>query len=113
MPRFLHPTPKTLILTAIFMLFAYTGYTQSWVFSGEEMGEPPPPLADVLEHIPYAWETWVILIAPLIFTLRLIGAEHIFNTGPAWLFWGIQGVYFYILAAVFTLILDRFARGLK
>jgi hypothetical protein len=71
---------------------------------------PAPPLSGILERVPYAWETWVILTTPLILTLRIIGAETLFNQSPAWLFWTVQAVYFYILAATLTLIWTNLAR---
>jgi hypothetical protein len=76
------------------------------------MGAPAPPLAGILEHVPYAWETWVILIAPLILTTRLIGAEDLFNQSPAWLFWSIQAIYFSVLAATLTSLWQKLTRRL-
>ena len=52
----------------------------------------------------------MILTTPLILTLRIIGAETLFNQTPAWLFWTVQAVYFYILAATLTLIWTNLAR---
>ena len=113
MPRVLPPQCKNPHPHGHFLAIAYAGYTQSWAFSGKDMGEARPPLAGILEHVPYAWETWVILIAPLILTLRIINAEDLFNQSPAWLFWSIQAVYLYILAATLTFLWQNLTRRLR
>ena len=38
-------------------------------------------------------------------------AETLFNTSPAWPFWTLQTLYFYILAATLTLIWTNLARA--
>lgn len=56
-------TAKVLTLTALLLLVAYAGYTPTPGHSQGNLGLPAPPLAGLLQHVPFAWETWVILIA--------------------------------------------------
>jgi hypothetical protein len=107
---FLKPTPARLIMTAVLLLVAYGGYAQSWAFSGKDLAQRSPPLAGVFHPIPHLWELWVLLIAPLVLMFRLVGAQHLFDAGTAWLFWTLQVLYFYLLSCVIVFLWDKLAR---
>jgi hypothetical protein len=107
---FLNPTPARLVITAILLLIAYGGYVQSEVFTEKDAGQPALPLARLFEAIPHLWELWVLLLALLVLTLRLVGAEQLFNTGPVWLFWTLQAFYFYLISCVVVFLWNKLAR---
>src|SRR5262245_57421388 len=107
---FLKPTPTRLLITAILLLIAYDGYIPSEVFTEQDAGPPALPLARHFEAIPHLWELWVLLLALLILTLRLVGTEQLFNTGPVWLFWTLQALYFYLISCVVGLLWNKLAR---
>jgi hypothetical protein len=89
---------KRFILTAIFLVIAYGGYVQSQAFSAKALAKKAPPLLGVFESVPHLWEIWIVLLAPLAFILRHVGAQQYFDTGPAWFFWTVQALYFYLIA---------------
>ena len=99
---FLKPTPTRLLIILILFLIVYGGYVQSKAFTEEDAGQPALPLAHTFEAVPHLWELWVLLLAPLALTLRLVGVEQLFNTGPVWLFWTLQTLYFYLFGCAIT-----------
>jgi hypothetical protein len=107
---FLNPTPTRLLITTAFLLVAYGGYLQSEGFTDKDAGQPALPLARLFEPIPHLWELWVLLLAPLAPTLRLVRIEHLFNTGPTLLFWTLQALYFYLLSCVIVFFVSKLAR---
>lgn len=107
------PDRMRLTLLALMLVVAYGGHTQSWAFSGKDTGLPSPPLADIFVSIPYLWETWVILLAPLVLALRLVRLDGLFNTGPAWFFWAVQALWFYLLACLISLAWQHLTRRIR
>jgi hypothetical protein len=101
---FFKPTPTCLILTAVFLVVAYGGYVQSEAFTQKDAGQPPLPMAHFFEPIPHLWELWVLLLAPLALILRHVGIQQLFNTGPAWLFWTVQALYFYLISWIIVFV---------
>ena len=89
---------KRLILMTGFLVIAYGGWVQSEVFFEKNVAKQAPPLREVFEPVPFLWQGWIVLIAPLAFTLRHVGARQYFDTGPAWFFWTVQALYFYLIA---------------
>jgi len=104
------PTPPRLLITAALLLIAYGGYVQSEAFTEKDAGQPALPLARLFEAIPHLWELWVLLLAPLALTLRLVGIEQLFNTGPVWLFWSLQALYFYLFSSGIVFVCSKLAR---
>ncbi len=100
---------KRLILTAIFLVIAYGGWVQSQVFFAKNVAKPAPPLRSVFEPVPHLWEIWVVLLAPLAFILRHLGAQQFFDTGPPWFFWTVQVLYFYLIAWLILFIWSKLA----
>jgi hypothetical protein len=106
---FLKPTPTRLLITVVLLLIAYGGYVQSEAFTEKDAGQPSLPLARLFEPIPHLWEFWVFLLAPLALTLRLVGVEQLFNTGPIWFFWTVQLLYSYMLSCVIVFFCSKLA----
>ena len=106
---FLKPTRTRLLIIAVLLLIAYGGYVQSQVFTERDAGQPALPLTRFFETIPHLWELWVLLLAPLALTLRLVGVEQLFNTGPAWLFWALQLLYFYLVSCAVVFLWNKLA----
>jgi hypothetical protein len=104
------PTPARIVITAAFLLVAYGGYVQSEAFTDKDAGQPSLPFAHLVEPIPHLWELWVLLLAPLALTLRLLGVEQLFNTGPTWFFWTLQAFYFYLISCVVVFFVNKLAR---
>ena len=98
------------MITAVLLLIAYGGYVQCEVFTEKDEGQPALPLARPFEAIPHLWEIWALLLAPLALTLRLAGVEQLFNTGPVWLFWTLQALYFYLLSCGIVFFWNKLAR---
>jgi hypothetical protein len=107
---FLRPTPTRLLITVALLLLAYGGYVQSEGFTDKDAGQPSLPLARLVEPIPHIWELWVLLLAPLALSLRLVQVEQLFNTGPTWFFWTLQALYFYLISCVIVLVSKKLAR---
>ena len=107
---FLKPAPNHLLITVVLLLIAYGGYVQSEVFTEKDAGQPALPLSRLFEPIPHLWELWVLLLAPLAYILRLAGVEQLFNTGPAWFFWPLQLLYFYLVSCVIVFSWNKLAR---
>lgn len=107
---FLKPTPTRLLITAVLLLIAYGGYVQSEAFTEKDAGQLPLPLAGLFEPIPHLWELWVLLLAPLALTLRLVRVQRLFDTGPIWFFWTVQLLYFYILSCGIVFVFSKLAR---
>jgi hypothetical protein len=106
---FLKP-PTSFLITAALLLVAYGGYVQSDAFTEKDAGQPALPLARFFEPIPHLWELWVLLLAPLALTLRLVGVEQLFNTGLAWFFRALQLLYFYPVSCVIVFSWNKLAR---
>lgn len=107
---FLKPTPTRLWITTALLLIAYGGYVQSELFTDKDPGQPALPLARLFEPIPHLWELWVFLLAPLALTLRAAGIQELFNTGPIWVFWTLQVLYFYLLSCLIVFVCNKLAR---
>jgi hypothetical protein len=116
---FFRPTPTRLEITAAFLLIVYGGYVQSKVFTDKDAGQPSLPLARLFEPslplrlfepIPQLWELWVLLLALLALSLRLLGVEQLFNTGPTWFFWTLQALYFYLISCAIVFFVSKLAR---
>jgi hypothetical protein len=107
------PDRVRLTLLALMLVVAYGGHTQSWAFSGKNMGLPSPPLANVFVSIPYLWQAWVILLAPLVLALRLVRLDGLFNTGLVWFFWAVQALWFYLLACLICLAWQHLIRRIR
>jgi hypothetical protein len=101
---------KRLILTAIFLVIAYGGYVQSQAFSAKALAKQAPPLMGVFEPVPYLWESWIVLLAPLALILRHVGIQQFFDTGPAWFFWTVQALYFYLIAWLILFLWAKLTR---
>jgi hypothetical protein len=101
---------KRLIPTAILLLIAYGGWVQSEVFFAKNVAKQAPPLRGVFEPVPHLWQIWIVLLAPLTFILRHVGAQQFFDTGPAWFFWTVQTVYFYLIAWFTLFLWAKFTR---
>ena len=101
---------KRLILMAIFLAIAYGGWVQSQVFFAKNVAKQTPPLTGVLEPIPFLWQSWIMLIAPLAFMLRHVGARQYFDTGPTWFFWTVQTLYFYLIAWLILFLWAKLSR---
>jgi len=107
---FFKPTPTRLLITSVLFVIAYGGYVQSEVFTENDAAQQALPLARLFEPIPHLWELWVLLLAPLALTLRLVGVEQLFNTDPIWSFWTAQLLYFYLLSCVIVSSWNKLAR---
>lgn len=112
--QFFRPDWKKLSIFAVFLFIAYAGHTQTWTFSGKDLGEPPPPLYDLLKPFPF-WITWVILLAPIILLSNLIVAvagydADFIGRGPFWVALIIQSVYFYILSCLIIFVLGKLSK---
>lgn len=101
---------KRLILTAIFLVIAYGGWVQSQVFFAKNVAKQAPPLRGIFEPVPHLWKIWIVLLAPLAFILRHVGAQQFFDTGPAWFFWTVQALYFYLIAWFILFLWAKFTR---
>jgi hypothetical protein len=53
---------------------------------------------------------WVLLLAPLALSLRLLGVEQLFNTGPTWFFWTLQALCFYLISCAIVFFVNKLAR---
>jgi hypothetical protein len=107
---FLKPTPARLVIMVILLLIAYGGYVQSEAFTEKDAGQPALKLASLFQPVPHLWELWVFLLAPLALTLRLAGVEQLFNTGPVWLFWTLQVLYFYLVSCGIVFVCSKLTR---
>ena len=107
---FLKPAPIRLVITAVLLLIAYGGYIQSEVFSERDPSQPALPLAGFFEPIPYLWELWVVLLAPLAVTLRLFHLQRPFDSGPIWFFWAFHLLYLYFLSYLIVRSWNRLTR---
>jgi hypothetical protein len=105
----LKPTAGHLVITAALLLTAYCGYVQSEAFT-EDPSQPALPLAHLFEPIPHLWELWVLLLAPLALTLRLLGVEQLFNAGPTRFFWTVQALYFFFLPCATVFFWNKLGR---
>ena len=109
--QFLKPDRKKILILLIFLFIAFAGHTQSWVFSGKDMGLPKPPLFDLLKIFPF-WVVWVLLLLPLgllsnlLVTIGGYDADFVMR-GPFWLFWMIQVIYFYLLSCSVRFVWDK------
>ena len=98
------------MITAVLLLIAYGGYVQSVAFSESDADHSALPLALLFEPIPHLWEFWVLLLAPLAFTLRLFRVQRLFDSSPIWFFWMFQLLYFYLLSYIIVLCWHRLTR---
>lgn len=69
--QFFRPDWKKIFVFAIFIFIAFAGNTQTWAFSGRELGEPKPLFYDLLRGIPF-WTIWIILLLPILLLSNLI-----------------------------------------
>ncbi len=102
------PDRARILLLALMLVLAYGGHVQSWAFSGDARLSPPP-LIGHFGSIPFLWEAWVVLLAPVVLALRLVRLDTLFNTGPAWIFWAGQALWFYFLACVISVAAQKLA----
>ena len=112
--QFFKPDLMKIVLFMIFMFIAFAGYTQSWVFSGKDMGSPKPPLFDLLAPFPF-WVVWVFLLLPLALLSNLIVTVGDYDMdfimrGPFWPFGIINVIYFYMLSCLIIFVVDKFRR---
>lgn len=112
--QFFKPDLRKIIIFGIFMFIAFAGYTQTWVFSGKDMGLPKPPIFDILAPFPF-WVVWLFLISPLALLSNLIVAIGGYNAdfimrGPFWFFGIINLIYFYVLSCLIIFIWNKLRR---
>ena len=108
--KVLKPTPTSLVITAVLLLIAYGGYVQSEAFTERDADHSALPLARLFEAIPHLWELWVLLLAPLAFTLRLVRLQRLFDSGPIWFFWIFQLLYFSLLSYIIVQSWNKLTR---
>lgn len=110
--QFVRADRRKFIIFATFMFIAFAGYTQSWVFSGKDIGLPKPLLFDLFAPFPF-WIIWTTLLLPLGLLSNVIVAiggykADFIMRGPFWLFVIINLAYFYMLSCLITFIWDKF-----
>ena len=110
--EFLNHDLRKCIVFLVFIFICFAGYTQSWVFSGKDIGSPKPPLFDLLAPFPF-WIIWVFLLLPLALLSNLIVAIGGYNVdfimrGPFWLFGIINLIYFYLLSCLIIFVWNKF-----
>lgn len=71
--QFFRPDWKKLAIFAIFLFIVFAGNTQTWAFSGRDMGEPKPLFYDLFRGIPI-WTIWVMLLVPVFILSNLVVA---------------------------------------
>ena len=81
---------------------------QSWAFFGKGLGQSAPPLAGVFHPVSLGALDSADRTPMLMF--RLVGAQHLFDTGPVWLFWSLQILYFYVISCMIMLLWNKLAR---
>lgn len=106
--QFFRPDWKKLTVLAIFLFIAFAGNTQTWAFSGRELGEPKPLFYDLFGGIPI-WTIWVMLLLPIIMLSNLIVAVAGYNAdfigrGPWWFVLMIHLAYFYTLSCLIVFV---------
>lgn len=107
--RFLKPDWKQIAVFVIFVLIAFGGKTQAWVFvAGAELF-PEPPLYDLLRPLPL-WPIMIWLLWPL---LLLSGQFFVITSydadfPTAFLSWFILIIYFYALSYLISFIGGKF-----
>lgn len=109
--HFFGPDWKKLTIFAIFLFIAFAGNTQTWAFSGRDLGEPKPLFYDLFLGIPF-WTIWVMLLLPILMLSNLIvgvaGYKADFvGRGPLWFVLLIHLVYFYILACLIVFVVGK------
>jgi hypothetical protein len=108
--QFFKPDWKKLTLFAVFLFIAFAGNTQTWAFSGRDVGEPKPWFYDLFQGIPF-WTIWVFLLLPVLMVSNLIVAvagyqADFVGRGPWWVMLIIHLVYFYALACLIVFVGD-------
>jgi len=76
--EFLKLDLRKCIVFVLFIFIVFAGHTQSWVFSGKDIGLPKPPLFDLLAPFPF-WIILVFLLLPLALLSNLIVAIGGYN----------------------------------
>ena len=85
MREFFRPTAAKVIVFGVLALIAIGGSLQSSGFGQREPG--------FLPGLPI-WPVWMFLLVPVAVVARAV------LRGPAVIFWGVQLVYFYLLACL-------------
>ena len=106
--KIFYQNKRMLILFCLFLVIAYGGYTQSWVFSDKDSGVPKPLLFDFLKPVPF-WSLWMILSLPLIIItgfLTMIDITVSAVPQSLLMFIIVDVIYFYFLSKMIIFIYD-------